>query len=300
MEDIKQQISAGLAKKIIGNQANALAYLLALSGLKPIHGLQIRKIRSGVKAGEQVLVMPAADIWKMVVDTWDYEQSKKVIRYLFSNSAKYQRGKKADVMMSEYIRQWQNLDLKDLTWPFSQGDFDGFVQRVNSSTLTSSDDKDNETKVAAVKYRRIKEINTVRNDFIETLIFEKNENILPTLSHRRGVDFFINGSSFDQKVARSPTAEFKADYGVNWRQTAIDKPELVAKYLYTYQDEGRFGADSRLLVVYLDENIPTGTIRQIINTTDLQHPIEVNFTYYHRSQGQTQYKVQCFIILLHN
>ena len=43
-------------------------------------------------------------------------------------------------------------------------------------------DKDEKVKIAAVKYRRIKEINTVRNDFIETLIFEKNENILPTLN----------------------------------------------------------------------------------------------------------------------
>ncbi|KKS16194.1 MAG: hypothetical protein UU72_C0026G0026, partial [candidate division WWE3 bacterium GW2011_GWB1_41_6] len=38
-----------------------------------------------------------------------------------------------------------------------------------------------------------------------------------------------------------------------WRDVAIKKPELVAEYLYKYQDEGRFGADPRLLVVYIDE-----------------------------------------------
>jgi hypothetical protein len=43
-----------------------------------------------------------------------------------------------------------------------------------------------------VKFRRLKEINTLRNDFLETLIFDKNQNIIPTLQHNRGVDFFIN------------------------------------------------------------------------------------------------------------
>ena len=49
----------------------------------------------------------------------------------------------------------------------------------------------------------------VRNDFIGTLIFEKNENIIPTFGHHRGLDFFIDGISYDQKVARSVTNEFK-------------------------------------------------------------------------------------------
>jgi len=100
--------------------------------------------------------------------------------------------------MDVLIKEWQSLKLGDITWPFSQGAFDEFVQRVNSEKENGFV-KDEKVKVAAVKYRRIKEINTVRNDFIETLIFEKNGNILPTLNHRRGVDFFINGISFDQK-----------------------------------------------------------------------------------------------------
>ncbi|HVS79247.1 MAG TPA: hypothetical protein VHD84_03105, partial [Candidatus Saccharimonadales bacterium] len=248
MEYIKHQISEEVAQKIIGNQANALAYLVELNKLKPIEGLKIRTVGSGPRAGEQVLAMPSAAVWKMVVDTWDYELSKRVIRELFKQTAKYRRGQQAYDLMSEYMSQWQELNLGSIAWPFSQGDFDGFVQRVNSSATTSAEAKDDETKLAAVKYRRIKEINTVRNDFIETMIFEKNENILPTLSHRRGVDFFVDGVSFDQKVSKSPTTEFKRDYGENWRQTAIEHPELVAKYLYVNQDEGRFGADARLLV----------------------------------------------------
>ena len=34
--------------------------------------------------------------------------------------------------MDVLIKEWQTLKLGDLAWPFSQGDFDGFVQRINS------------------------------------------------------------------------------------------------------------------------------------------------------------------------
>lgn len=173
------------------------------------------------------------------------------------------------------------------------------MQRINSEKENGFV-KDEKVKVAAVKYRRIKEINTVRNDFIETLIFEKNDNILPTLNHRRGVDFFINGISFDQKVSKSPTNEFKSHFKDGWRATAIKNPKLVAEYLYKYQDEGRFGADPRLLVVYIDEDVSIEKIREIINNTDLNSPLEINFTYKHKIQGEKKYKVPCFVILLYN
>jgi hypothetical protein len=132
------------------------------------------------------------------------------------------------------------------------------------------------------------------------LIFEKNENILPTLNHRRGVDFFIDGISFDQKVAKSPTNQFKARFKDNWKEEAIKNPEIVAEYLYKYQDEGRFGADPRLLVVYIDEDISIQKIRETIKGTDLNKPIEINFSFKHRVQGDKSYKVPCFVILLHN
>ncbi len=160
--------------------------------------------------------------------------------------------------------------------------------------------KDEKVKLAAVKYRRIKEINTFRNDFIETLIFEKNDNILPTLNHRRGVDFYINGISFDQKVAKNPTNQLKNAYRDNWREFAIENPKIVAEYLYKYQDEGRFGADSRLLIVYLDEDVSIERIIDLINKFDINNPIEVDFTYKHKIQGEKSYKVSCYVILLYN
>lgn len=299
MEYIKSKLSDDLAKKIIGNQERAKDYLLSLNSIKPIPFLKFKTINRGKNSGKKVLNLETKELWKIIVDSWDYEESKKIIRNIFKKTDKYKSGKEASNAMEVLINEWQGLRLGDIAWPFSQGAFDEFVQRVNSEQVTGLV-KDERVKIAAVKYRRIKEINTVRNDFIETLIFEKNNNILPTLNHRRGVDFFINGISFDQKVAKSPTNEFKRQFKDDWRDVAINQPELVAEYLYKYQDEGRFGADPRLLVVYIDEDVSIDKIRDIINNTDLNNPLEVNFTFKHKVQGEKNYKVPCFVILLHN
>jgi len=299
MEYIKSKLSDDLARKIIGSQEKATEYLLRLNDVKSISSLKLKIISRGQNAGKKVLDLNTKELWKAVVDSWDYEESKKIIRDIFKETDKYQSGKEANNAMNILIKEWQTLKLGDIEWPFSQGAFDDFVQRINSEKGNGFM-KDEKVKSAAVKYRRIKEINTVRNDFIETLIFEKNNNILPTLNHRRGVDFFIDGISFDQKVAKSPTNEFKRYFKDDWRQMAIKKPELVAEYLYKYQDEGRFGADPRLLVVYIDEDVSINRIREIINKTDLNNPIEINFTYKHKNLGEKNYKVPCFVILLHN
>ncbi|MBU0567698.1 hypothetical protein KJ693_10190, partial [bacterium] len=200
MEYIKSKLSDDLARKIIGNQEKATDYLLCLNEIKLIPSLKFKIISRGKNAGKKVLDLETKELWKAVVDSWNYEESKRIIRDIFKETEKYKSGKEADNAMDVLIKEWQSLKLGDIAWPFSQGSFDEFVQRVNSEKEDGFV-KDGKVKIAAVKYRRIKEINTVRNDFIETLIFEKNNNILPTLNHRRGVDFFINGISFDQKVA---------------------------------------------------------------------------------------------------
>lgn len=299
MEYIKSKLSDDLAKKILGNQRNAVDYLLRLGQDKKIGRLKFRTITRGKNKGKQVIDLTTNQLWKVVVDSWDYNFSKKIIRTIFKKTEKYKSGREANRVMEVLMKEWHKLKLGQIAWPFSQGAFDDFVQRINSEQ-GSGLVKDEKVKSAAVKYRRIKEINTVRNDFIETLIFEKNNNILPTLSHRRSVDFFIDGISFDQKVAKSPTREFKRDFGDSWRERAIQDPAMVAKYLYQYQDEGRFSADPRLLVVYLDEDVSIQRIKEIIKQTDLNNPIEINFTYKHRIQGSKNYKVPCFIVLLFN
>lgn len=296
--DIKNNFSTDAAKKIFGNSEQALAFLLELQKIKGFD-LPTRVMQRGQFARQTRVEISNSEIWSKIVEHWDYDASLSIIREMFTRTKKYQSGKDSHNMMNLLLEEWEKVKLGQIAWPFSQGDFDGFVQRVNAEGI-SGFEKDEKVKVAAVKYRRIKEINTVRNDFIETLIFEKNKNILPTLNHRRSVDFFINGVSFDQKVAKSPTAEFRRDFGENWKEHATEYPEEVAAYLYRYQDEGRFGADSRLLVVYLDEDVSIETIAKTIEDIDLQDPIEVTFDYDHKTQGTKTYKVNCFIILLSN
>jgi hypothetical protein len=300
--NLKNNFSTDTAKKIFGNRKNAEEFLLLLQKKKQFD-LPIREITRGVNRGQFVLDWNTDQLWTKIVEFWDFENGESIIRDLFSKTTKYQSGKDSYLIMNILLEEWEKLKLGDIAWPFSQGDFDGFVQRLNSEN-SDGFQKDEKVKKASVKYRRIKEINTVRNDFIETLIFEKNKNILPTLNHRRGVDFFINGISFDQKVAKSPTNEFKRAFGENWKDYAIQNPHKVAEYLYKYQDEGRFGADSRLLVVYLDEDVSIEKIAYIIEKTDLNNPLEINFEYTHNQGKPTEkiksYKVNCFIILLKN
>ena len=298
--NIKQNFSEDLVKKIIGNEANKRKYLELLNERRSLD-LNFREVQRGVNKGLKVLNYTNQELTNLVVDTWEYEISKNIIREMFYETQKYKRGKEADEVMSVLVFEWQKLNLGEVEWPFSQGAFDEFVQRINSESIEGLE-KDEKVKTAAVKFRRLKEINTVRNDFIETLIFEKNKEILPTLNHSRGVDFYIDGESFDQKVAKSPTSEFKRDYEENWRDIAVENPKKVAEYLYKYQDEGRFGADSRLLVVYIDEKVSIENIRKIIEETDLINPIEISFTYVHNRRtnnvSQKRYKVNCFVILL--
>lgn len=300
--NLRNNFSTDTAKKIFGNKNNAEIFLLELQKVKQFD-LPFRIITRGKNIGKKVLRLNPNQLWAKIVEFWDFKSGEKIIRNLFIQTEKYKSGKDSYRIMNILLDEWKKLKLDKISWPFSQGDFDGFVQRVNAEKV-SGNEKDEKVKHAAVKYRRIKEINTVRNDFIETLIFEKNENILPTLNHRRGVDFFINGISFDQKVAKSPTNEFKRAFGENWKEYAKNKPEKVAEYLYKYQDEGRFGADSRLLVVYLDEDVSIDKIAETIEKTDLENPLKINFEYTHNKGKPTEklktYKVNCCMILLSN
>ncbi len=282
MEHRISYLTEDLAKKILGNKNNATEYLRCLNipEFSTLKNFQLQN-----------------EIWKFVVKYWDYEKSKNIIRDLFRKTEKFVRGKDSANSIQLLLTEWNKQQLGKVEWPCSQGAFDDFVQKINNQNISSLE-KDEKVKLAAVKYRRLKELNTVRNDYLETLIFEKNENIVPTLNHRRGVDFFINGISFDQKVSKSPTNEFKRDFGEHWKNFAKQNPLKVAEYLYQYQDEGRFDASPRLYVVYLDEDIPVFELKNKIDSVNISQPQEISFSYKHKNTGLKQYKTLCFMILL--
>ncbi len=276
--DIRERIDFCLVKKIFGNADNAKVFLRKLE-------VDITNIKN------------ATEIFNAIVQNWNYDKAKPIIREIFKNSPKYKNGLQGEQTIQILLEEWSKKGFGNIEWPFSQGAFDTFVQSINSEKV-DREQKDEKVKDAAVRYRRIKEINTERNDFLESLIFQKNENIIPTLSHSRGIDFFINGISFDQKVSRSVTSQFQQKYGENWKQEAKKNPQLVAQYLYSYQDEGRFGSSPRLFIVYLDENISPIKARSIIENTNLDTPLEITFTYKHKDLGERAYKTQAFVILM--
>lgn len=279
--DIKNRIDTKLVQKIFGNAKNSIHFLRQICDDNFSNNLK------------------SQEIYNLIVQKWDYEVALPVIRKIFKETEKFEKGLQAENTIKILLNEWKELKFGEIKWPFSQGAFDNFVQGINSEK-SSRTIKDEKVKDAAVRYRRIKEINTERNDFLESLIFEKNKNIIPTLSHKRGVDFFINGVSFDQKVSRSVTDKFKDDFQENWKNKAIENPALVAKYLYEQQDEGRFGSSPRLYIVYLDEDISPIAIKNSIEKINLDEPLDITFTFNHKNTGERTYKTQAFVILLGN
>ena len=280
---INNGITLEQIKKIFANKEQKLEYLRELYKLTKIAS-PIPKTQSGIN--------------NAIISTWEFKISNKIIRKLFEKTEKYRVGKYSANDIKEMMEQWNKLQLGKLDWPFQPIAFDQHVQDINTKKSLTEAEKDDILKKEIVMFRRIKKINTARNDFIEFLIVTNNENVTPTLKHSRGVDFYINGCPFDQKVSRSVTKEFINDYGDNWREAAKKHPEIVAKYLYKYQDAARFGAEPRLLVVSLDEDITEDEIYNCVINTDFTKPVHISFDYKHSDDKIVKYDVDCYIILL--
>jgi len=239
-----------------------------------------------------------SDLDDVIIETWEYNLSKQVLRELFTTSEKYGNNRDSGERIVALMNEWYDMELGEFDWPFQPNMFDQHVHSLNRRQL-SERQKDDMVAIDAIKYRRIKDINAQRNDYIEYLIFRNNANVIPTFANRRGVDFYINGEPFDQKVSRSVGRNFIAEYGEDYREIAISRPDLVAKCLYEYQDEARFGCEPRLLVVYLDSDLEIEDIEDSLAEVDFDNPININFEYRH-SDGRTLiYETYCYIVLLH-
>jgi hypothetical protein len=283
------------SQNILSNEENAKIYLTFLE-----KELNIKVPRSKNKK----IALKSKLLWNFIENSWDNTISKNIIRDMFKKSEKYSNGKNALSKLPQLVNEFKNM-FGELQWGFSSSQCDQWLQSLNNNYKNVSGiEKDKMAADAIVKNRRLKEINTLRNDYIEYLLFESNDKIIPTLKHNAGVDFFITNSNgvtekWDQKVSKSVTTEFKNDFGENWKNHAILNPEIVAKYLYSKQDESRFGADNRILVVYLEEDINHSNIENIISNINLDSPIKINFDYIHKGKNIVNYNVECFVILLY-
>lgn len=279
---LKTHIDEEAINKIFGNQEIKKKYLAELF------------IRTGCT---DKISRTKDGITNQIIETWDYEISKSVLRDLFVSSEKYAHCEKCATAVDEAIKDWKKLGLGELAWPFSAMNFDQYVHRLNTSTL-SEKEKDDILSADAIKFRRIKDINAKRNDYIEYLIFSSNENIIPTFGNRSGVDFYINGLPFDQKVGKSVGKAFIEKYE-NYRKEAIEHPERVAISLYENQDESRFGDEPRLLIAYLDDDVTSDDIKKCIAKTNFDKPFEIEFEYLHSKSTAKRHFTKCFVILLH-
>ncbi len=234
----------------------------------------------------------------VIIESWEYNLSKQILRELFITSEKYNNNRNSGNRVVALMNEWYDSDLGEFDWPFQPNMFDQHVHLLNRRQLPERQ-KDDMIAIDAIKYRRIKDINAQRNDYIEYLIFRNNDNVIPTFSNRRGVDFYINGEPYDQKVSRSVGKNFIAEYGADYREIAIQRPDLVAKCLYEYQDEARFGCEPRLLVVYLDSDLEIEDIDRSLAETDFDNPINIAFEYRHSDGRTIIYRTYCYIVLLH-
>lgn len=280
---INETIDEKQIKKIFANKEEKLEYL--------------EKIYDAMNISKE-LPKTNSSIDEEIINTWDFKTSNKIIRKMFESTEKYKVGKYSANAIQEMMIEWDKLSLGEFDWPFQAMAFDQYIQSVNTSKNLSELEKDEKVKSDIVKFRRIKKINTARNDFIEYLIVDNNENVTPTLKHNRGIDFYINGFPFDQKVSRSVTKNFVNDYGDNWKAEAKKHPEKVAEYLYKYQDEARFGAESRLLIVYLDDDITEEEIYKCVINTNFKEPKHISFEYEFSNNIKESFNVDCYIVLL--
>lgn len=280
---LKVEITDEEIKKILPTQELMIEYLERL--------FRIKKIQMNSKCSKKVAI-------QTIIDTWDYDASKEVIRKMFFESLKYLNGQHCKERIEEAIGNWKEHNLGEFSWPFSAMNFDKRVVAINRMNLTE-EEKDRLIASDVIKFRRIKDINTLRNDYIEHLIITNNNNIIPTLTHRSGVDFYINGEPYDQKVSKSVGKDFIELYGENYRQKAIEHPELVAKSLYEHQDSERFDDLPRLYIVYLDDNITNSRIEHLLSNINFQKPYLIEFDYSHANIKE-HYRTHCFVVLLYN
>lgn len=237
---------------------------------------------------------------QQIISTWQYEKSKQILRKMFFETNKYKYGISRKEKIDYELAQWKNLGLGDVKWPFSANNIDDYVHHLNRREDRTDKQKDESLAEDIIKFRRMKQISSLRNDYIESLIVKYNDDIIPTFGNKRGIDFYISGYAFDQKVSKSVGKNFIQKYGEdNYRTVAIDNPEALAESLYSNQDESRFGCEPRLLIVCLDEDVSTDDIEKILKESVIGAPLKIDFTYNKKHEEAKKYTTECYVVLLH-
>jgi len=242
------------------------------------------------------------DIDQYIIDRWDYVICREVLRDMFRLTEKYNRGRTAKDVFNHFKTKYREAGFTNYKWPFISGQFDDYIVKVivypsvaNSEVFDSQLSKiDRDVE----KFSYLKIFNTLRNDYIEYLMFLADDDIIPTFSHRGGIDFYIHGLGFDQKVSRSVTNQFIDKHGENWREVALHNPFEVAEFLMVLGDEARFTNVPRLFVIDVDGSYELEGIEDKVQVIDFDSPTEVKYTYQHKSTGAKEYTCPVICLML--
>lgn len=238
---------------------------------------------------------------EFICKNWDYEVCKPVLREMFTKTEKYNRGKNGKELFKSFKEQYKQKGFTDYRWPFISGQFDNYaVKSIVYPAVGDISTFDNNlirVQQDVEKFSYLKIFNTLRNDYLEYLIFHSDEDVIPTFSHRGGLDFFIHGMGYDQKVSRSVTNQFMEKHGDDWRNKAIENPLEVAKFLMELGDESRFSNVPRLFVIDVDGSYELNGIEEMVSTVNFQEPQSVSYQYQHKS-GVQNYSCPVLCLLL--
>lgn len=293
--DIKNSIDKSTLKLMLGSTKIKKEFLLNMSSVWDIPTKLNRK-------GQSVLdEKKIKNLDSLIISKWDYSVCKPVLREMFTKTEKYLRGKSAKTVFQQFKEQYLAKGYTDYKWPFISGQFDNYAVKTvvypSVGKIETFDSHLSKVQKDVEKFSYLKIFNTLRNDYLEYLIFNSDEEIIPTFSHRGGIDFFINGFGYDQKVSRSVTNQFMEKYGESWRDQAIQNPEEVAKFLMELGDESRFSNVPRLFVIDVDGSYELDGVEEMVGKIDFRTPKNVNYTYKHKS-GIKNYSCPVLCLLL--
>jgi hypothetical protein len=264
MDNILTKISFDDVKKIFGNKDNAIEYL---TYVKSIPFKELKMLTSN-------------EVYTFVINNWDYSEAKVIVRHLAKNSKYNSTNFEKNCQLYEYVKNIIDTQYDgNIEWAFTPNSYD--LNLSNHIRKSSNFEeglqkhlKDNE------KNYIIKSYNLYRSYLYEYFIIKYHEDILPTMGNKNGVDFYYLGKRKDLKNASSVTNNFKNDYGDIWQDTALNNPDIVAKYLYENQNETRFGYEDRIYIVQLNQKPPTLMgIERTCRDLNFSDPLTVDFKY---------------------
>jgi hypothetical protein len=264
MTDILKNVTFDDVKKIFGNKDNGIEFLSFIQGL----------------SNKELKLLSANDVYQIILNKWNYEESKGIVRYIAKNSKYNSTNFQKNCQLYENVKNIIDTEYEgNKEWAFDMGNYDKNVTGHIRKSTTFDEGLENHQKDTKRNFI-IKSFNIYRAYLYEYFILKYHEDVLPTLGNQSGIDFYYYGKKYDLKNASSVTGKFKKDHGDEWKEEAVTNPGKVAKYLYECQNENRFGSEARIFIVELSQKIPTlNQIERTCNELNFGNPLTIDFKY---------------------